>query len=64
VIRAILDDPVAAGDPAYLVTGTERNLAIYRRLGFEVIAETGLPDGPHLWGMWRAARLPSSEAPQ
>lgn len=55
VIRAILDDPVATGDPAYLVTGTERNLAIYRRLGFEVVRETDIGDGPHLWGMWRPA---------
>ena len=55
VIRAILDDLIAAGHPAYLVTGTERNLAIYRRLGFEVIAETDLHGGPHLWGMWRPA---------
>ena len=55
VIRAILDDPAASSDPAYLVTATERNLAIYRRLGFEVQAETDIPDGPHLWGMWRPA---------
>jgi ribosomal protein S18 acetylase RimI-like enzyme len=53
VIRAILDDPIAAGDPAYLVTATERNLAIYRRLGFEIVAETDIRGGPHLWGMWR-----------
>lgn len=55
VIRAILDSPIATGAPAYLVTGTERNLAIYRRLGFDVIAETDLHGGPHLWGMWRSA---------
>ncbi len=42
VVRAILDEPSAAADPAYLVTGTERNLAIYRSLGFEVSAETDL----------------------
>ncbi len=58
VIRAILDDPGAAGDAAYLVTGTEGNLAIYRRLGFEVRSETDIPDGPHLWGMWRLAAAP------
>lgn len=55
VIRAVLDGPIAVGAPAYLVTGTERNLAIYRRLGFDVIAETDLRAGPHLWGMWRPA---------
>jgi ribosomal protein S18 acetylase RimI-like enzyme len=55
VIRAILDDPMAVGAPAYLVTATERNVPLYRHLGFEVCAETDLPDGPHLWGMWRSA---------
>ena len=53
VIRAVLDDPAVAGTPAYLVTGTESNLPVYRHLGFEVRVETDLPDGPHLWGMWR-----------
>jgi hypothetical protein len=43
------------GYPSYLVTATEQNLAIYRRLGFEIVAETKISDGPHLWGMWRAA---------
>jgi ribosomal protein S18 acetylase RimI-like enzyme len=55
VIRAIPDDPIAVGYPSYLVTATEQNLAIYRRLGFEIVAETKISDGPHLWGMWRAA---------
>jgi len=53
VIRAVLCDPLAEGDPAYLVTALERNLAIYRRLGFELLAESDIPGGPHLWGMWR-----------
>jgi ribosomal protein S18 acetylase RimI-like enzyme len=53
VIRSLLDDPQAAGHPAYLVTATERNLAIYRRLGFEVLSEADIRSGPHLWGMWR-----------
>jgi ribosomal protein S18 acetylase RimI-like enzyme len=55
VIRAVLDDPMAAGDPAYLATATEGNLAIYRRLGFEVIGETEISGGPYFWGMWRPA---------
>lgn len=54
VIRAILDEPMAEDHPAYLVTATERNLAIYRRLGFEVRGEADIQRGPHLWGMWRA----------
>lgn len=45
----------AADDAAYLVTATERNLAIYRSLGFEVQSETVIPGGPQLWGMWRPA---------
>ncbi len=55
VIRAVLEDP-AAGTPAYLVTGTEGNVPLYRHLGFEVCAETGLEGGPPLWGMWREPR--------
>ena len=55
VIRAVLDDPATADASAYLVTGTERNVPVYRRLGFEVRTETDLPEGPHLWGMWRTS---------
>lgn len=41
-------------NPAYLETQTERNLALYRRHGFEVISEhRPRPDGPMLWSMWR-----------
>ena len=44
----------AAGLPAYLETQTERNIALYRRHGFEVTAENRpAPDGPRLWSMWR-----------
>jgi ribosomal protein S18 acetylase RimI-like enzyme len=40
--------------PAYLETQTERNLALYRRHGFEVISEhKPRPDAPTLWSMWR-----------
>jgi ribosomal protein S18 acetylase RimI-like enzyme len=40
--------------PAYLETQTERNLALYRRHGFEVISEhRPRPDAPMLWSMWR-----------
>ena len=30
VIRSVLDDPIAADVPAYLVTATERNVPVYR----------------------------------
>lgn len=43
-----------ARQPAYLETQTERNLALYRRHGFEVISEhKPRADAPTLWSMWR-----------
>lgn len=39
--------------PAYLETGTERNVAFYTRHGFKVTSEVQLPGGPPLWLMWR-----------
>lgn len=47
----------AAAMPAYLETQTERNIALYRRHGFEVISENRpRPDAPPLWSMWREPR--------
>jgi len=44
----------AAGLPAYLETQTERNIALYRRHGFEVISQNHpRSDAPPLWSMWR-----------
>lgn len=44
----------AEGLPAYLETQTERNVALYRRHGFEVISEhRARPDAPMMWSMWR-----------
>jgi ribosomal protein S18 acetylase RimI-like enzyme len=44
----------AAGLPAYLETQTERNIALYRRHGFEVTSENHpRADAPPLWSMWR-----------
>ena len=40
--------------PAYLEATSERNKALYLRLGFEVADEIRLPDGPTMWPMWRA----------
>jgi GNAT superfamily N-acetyltransferase len=42
--------------PAYLETGTERNVAFYTRHGFRVTSEIRLPDGPPMWLMWRDPR--------
>jgi ribosomal protein S18 acetylase RimI-like enzyme len=44
----------AAGLPAYLETGTTRNVALYERHGFRVISEhRARPDAPNMWSMWR-----------
>lgn len=58
--RAVTSPVLAAADrvglPAYLETATERNLAIYRRLGFEVEREVDVPHGPRAWLMRREPR--------
>ena len=44
----------AAHEPAYLETQNERNVALYRRHGFEVISEhRARADAPKMWSMWR-----------
>ena len=44
----------AEGLPAYLETGTRRNVALYERHGFAVISEhKARPDAPPMWSMWR-----------
>jgi GNAT superfamily N-acetyltransferase len=44
----------AAGVPAFLSTGTRRNVEIYGRSGFRVIDEADAPGGgPHIWFMRR-----------
>jgi ribosomal protein S18 acetylase RimI-like enzyme len=44
----------AAGLPAYLETGTTRNVALYERHGFKVLSEhKARPDAPNMWSMWR-----------
>jgi ribosomal protein S18 acetylase RimI-like enzyme len=56
--RAVTAPMLAAADrarlPAYLETASDTNVAIYRRLGFEVAREVDLPDGgPRCWLMRR-----------
>jgi ribosomal protein S18 acetylase RimI-like enzyme len=42
----------AEGLPCVLLTNAERNLRFYERHGFEVVLETGTPDGPpRAWAM-------------
>ena len=44
----------AAGRAAFLHTATPRNLGLYQRFGFRVVAEYAPPpDGPVSWAMWR-----------
>jgi len=46
----------AEGTPAYLETGTTRNVALYERHGFRVISEhRARADAPTMWSMWREA---------
>ena len=53
LLRPVLDDCDRLELPAYLETATERNVDFYARHGFKVVDELTLPDGPHLWLMWR-----------
>lgn len=45
--------------PCYLETASPRTLPFYRRHGFEVVAESRVPRGPHLWALVRAPRAPT-----
>jgi GNAT superfamily N-acetyltransferase len=54
LIAAGLTRAAAAGLPAFLSTGTRRNVDIYRRSGFGVVDEADAPGGgPHIWFMRR-----------
>ena len=40
--------------PAYLETGTTRNVALYQRHGYQVLSEhKARADAPTMWSMWR-----------
>ena len=53
IIRHTLDLADVDGQPCYLESSSPRNIPLYERLGFEVIQEIALPNGPKMWGMWR-----------
>ncbi len=56
---ALLEAGLARADaeamPCYLESSNPRNVPLYERHGFEVIAEHWLPDGPVMTYMWRPA---------
>lgn len=55
---ALLDDVLARCDEgataAYLEASRPESVPFYERFGFTVHHELHLPDGPPVWGMWRA----------
>ncbi|MGH9017988.1 MAG: GNAT family N-acetyltransferase [Acidimicrobiales bacterium] len=58
LLRVVLDRLDVDGIPAYLESSKESNVAFYNRHGFQVIGEITTPNGPTLWLMWRAPRVP------
>lgn len=53
VIRGLLAEPLAHDAPAFLITSNPANVPIYERIGFAVLTQGRLPQGPSLWGMLR-----------
>ncbi|MFI2612780.1 GNAT family N-acetyltransferase [Kitasatospora sp. NPDC018619] len=54
VLASGIEAAAREGYPAFLETSTERNVAFYERLGFEVTAEVPLPEGgPRIWCLRR-----------
>jgi GNAT superfamily N-acetyltransferase len=56
LMQPVLDECDRLEIPAYLETGTERNVAFYTRHGFKVTEEVQLPKGPRVHLMWREPR--------
>ncbi|MDX3852059.1 GNAT family N-acetyltransferase [Streptomyces sp. AK02-01A] len=54
LIEPVLERCDREGIPAYLEASSERSSRLYERLGFAFTGTTvDLPDGPHMWPMWR-----------
>ncbi|MGW7086293.1 GNAT family N-acetyltransferase [Streptomyces sp. NPDC054871] len=54
LIGAVLERCDKEGLHAYLEASSSRSRALYTRLGFRFTGKAiDLPDGPHLWPMWR-----------
>lgn len=60
LLRPTLDRCDREGLPAYLEATSERNAALYERLGFRTRAELRLGSSPPLWPMLRPPRRSSS----
>ena len=56
LLRAMVDQADAAGQPAYLENTNPRNRRFYAYFGFEPLPDLKLPGGPVIFPMWRAAR--------
>jgi len=57
ILGATLNAIDAKHEAAYLEASSEKNVPLYLRYGFEIVSEfRPEPEGPKLWGMWRAAR--------
>lgn len=62
LLKAKIDQLDATRRPAFLETATERNVALYKRHGFDVVAEyRPNPAGPVNWAMWRNPRRQAGE---
>ncbi|MEU6848421.1 GNAT family N-acetyltransferase [Actinacidiphila alni] len=54
LISAVLERCDREGLAAYLEASSERSRGLYERLGYVFTGRTlDLPDGPHMWPMWR-----------
>jgi len=59
LMKPVLDSADRAGEPAYLESSKERNVAFYSRFGFEVTKELrAVESAPPIWLMWREPRPP------
>ncbi|MEV7087121.1 GNAT family N-acetyltransferase [Streptomyces sp. NPDC093085] len=57
LIESVLERCDRDGVPAYLEASSARSRRLYERLGFRFTGTTvDLPDGPHMWPMWREPR--------
>lgn len=56
VLKPVLDRADADGHTSVLLTESPENVAFYRAIGFDVVAEPDIPGGPPVWVMHRPPR--------